>query len=73
MVEPILNNVLKEYKNIKFFNIDIDSAEGQVMITKHAVRSVPTLILFGENNKEIKRIVGLVTEYEIRELLNLPG
>lgn len=69
MQAPILDSLMREYPDIQLFKVDIDSQDGQVLITKHAIKSVPTLILF-KDNKEVKRLSGLVSEYELRSFLN---
>lgn len=70
LFKPVLDNVLASMSNIQVNRIDIDSQEGQVFITKFQVKSVPTLILFGEDRKEIKRLTGVRSEFEIKSWLN---
>ncbi|MFA6073746.1 MAG: thioredoxin [Candidatus Woesearchaeota archaeon] len=56
MLGPIFEELSKEIKNVKFAKVNID--DSQEIASEHAVRGIPTMILF-KNGEEIDRIVGL--------------
>ena len=64
MMEPTLQKVSKEFKEVHFFKINVD--ENQQIASTYAVRSIPTII-FLKNGKEFDRIIGLLNEMEFRE------
>ena len=56
-------------EGIEMESIDLDNAS-PAMISMFGVRSVPTLILVDENNKEIKRRLGSGTQQQLMEWLS---
>lgn len=56
MMKPVLEDVSDKYKGkIRFYQIDIDSAEE--LADKYKIEAVPTMLVF-ENGKEVGRTSG---------------
>ena len=55
-------------KNIKLIEVDID--EYLSAVTEFRVKSIPTLILFDENGKELRRLSGNITPTNLDNFLN---
>lgn len=54
-----------EFKDIDFKSYDIEKDdEGQRIATQHNVKSIPTTILFDENDNVIYKIIGNVSEQD---------
>lgn len=49
--------------------IDIDEKSEDNVLTKYNIHSVPTLILLNDENKEIKRWIGLTKSKDINEYI----
>lgn len=49
--------------------VEMDIDEEMMTAVTYNVRSVPTMILLDENEKEIKRQVGMMTEQQLVEFL----
>lgn len=62
-----VSNYLDE-RNINYE--EINPFDNPMLAMEHKIRTVPTLILFDDNNKEIKRVMGYSVE-QIDELLEL--
>lgn len=67
MLSPIIDEVSKRHKDISFYKIDVDDAEG--VAKEYGIMSIPTLLLFNDG-KLIRREVGFRSEDELEELLN---
>jgi len=66
-----LSKVIQDAKdkiNVEIVEFDID-AEMMTAIN-YGIRSVPTMVLVDDNEKEIKRLNGLVNEQKLLEFLN---
>ena len=65
---PIIEKIEKEYSSkgliVEKYNID----EEKEMAEKHNVMSIPTLILF-KDDQIVDQVVGLVPEAKIREMI----
>jgi thioredoxin-related protein len=62
---------MDEYKNIEFKDIDIeDDEEGETLVQKYQIRSVPTTLLLDENNEVIYKVMGNVTEKDFIMFIN---
>lgn len=62
-MEPIFESVSSDYNYLAtFMKIDVDSNAG--LAAKHNVRAIPTIIIL-KNDKEVDRLVGLVSESEL--------
>ena len=55
LMNPILDEVEKEYSDLTITRIDIDS--DKEMVEKYNIQSVPTYIIL-KNDKEVDRIIG---------------
>ncbi|HHE36609.1 MAG TPA: thioredoxin [Candidatus Woesearchaeota archaeon] len=64
VMEPVLEEVSKEFKDINFFKINVDSNHQPALI--HSVRSIPTII-FLKNGNEVDRIMGVTQEEEFKK------
>lgn len=69
-LEPIFEKVAHDLKhsNINFIKIDVDSAEDELK-EKYEISSIPTLIYFNKEGKEIKKTFGLVTEKDMNNII----
>lgn len=59
--EKVANNT--KYHNINFIKVDVDNAKE--LTSKYEIQSIPTLIYFNKEGKEIKKTFGLVAEKDI--------
>ena len=66
MLAPILENASDEYKDVKFFKVDIDSEPELTMRFK--IMSVPMLIVF-QDGQVVKKSIGLISANELAELI----
>lgn len=66
-LKPTLNNVLKDFPDIKLTIVDCEVDEEETL--KYGIRSMPTLIYL-KDNVEVGRLTGAVPADKIRELLN---
>lgn len=57
---PKMVEISKKFANIKFEEIDIDKDPDSA--EKYSIRSLPTVLLFDENDKVIERIHGYAPE-----------
>ncbi len=64
---PIFEKLSKEYKNIKFGKINIDSA--REIAERFDVMSIPCIIFF-KDGQEVDRIVGFSGEDYLKEKLD---
>lgn len=65
-MKPVFDKLSKIYNNVSFVEVDIDDCEDVVM--GFEVMSVPTLMFF-KNGEFLDRLVGLVKNEDIEELL----
>ena len=61
MQRPILENLSKEYKIVS-----VDTDENEELAYKYKVMSIPCMVLI-KDGKEVKRMVGLHSEEDIKE------
>ena len=62
---------MDEYKDIEFKSIDIENDEdGELMVEKYQIRSVPTIVLLDENNDVIYKLMGNVPLKDFTEIIN---
>ncbi len=67
ILSPIIEELAKKYQGkIKIGKFNVD--EGEEIVTKYQILSVPTLIIF-KDGKEEKRIVGLISKKELEKIL----
>ncbi len=67
MLAPILEQISEENPEIKIIEVNVDEYSNEAK--NYNILSIPTLV-FMENGKEKKRLVGLVSKEEILELFN---
>ena len=67
MFKTVFEKVKKEFNDITFVNIDVDSDKTN-LAKKYGVMSIPTVILFEDGN-EIKRNIGYMNEDEFKLFL----
>lgn len=62
---------MDEYKDIEFKSIDIENDEdGELMVEKYQIRSVPTIVLLDENDDVIYKLMGNVSLKDFIEIIN---
>lgn len=67
-MEPILEEIEEEFKEIlKVVKVDVD--QHKAMAIRFKIKSVPTLILF-KDNEQIWRKSGLLSKRDLREMLS---
>ena len=64
---PVIDEVSKEFTNVYFIKIDIDSFNA--LSSKYGVRSIPTLLYFKDGNK-VKQTSGFKNKQELTAILN---
>ena len=61
----------KELEDFNLVSIDeIDADENEQLCSDYNVKSIPLLILLGEDGKEIARHVGFITKKELIDLID---
>ena len=74
MMEPVLEEIKKEYKgkvNVIFY--DVWTEAGKPYAEKYKIRSIPTQVFLDENGKEYFRHTGFFPKEEIDKLLKRGG
>lgn len=62
---------MEEYSGIEFKSIDIENDEdGELMVEKYQIRSVPTTILADENGDVIYKLMGNVPLKDLIDIIN---
>lgn len=62
---------MEEFKNIEFKEIDIENdEEGETIAEKYQIRSVPTTLLFDEENTLIYKISGNISKEDLITTIN---
>jgi thioredoxin reductase (NADPH) len=62
---------MEEYKDIEFKSIDIENDEdGELMVEKYQVKSVPTTILADKNGDVIYKLMGNVPLKDLTDFIN---
>lgn len=56
--------------NIPHESVDVQSIQGEEIVAKYEVKTVPTLLLVDEEGKVIKRHTGLLRVQELKEFCN---
>lgn len=54
-IKPLYQNYIKDYNNIKYYDVDID--EDEKLTNEMNIKSIPTFV-FLENGKKINELVG---------------
>ena len=61
-MKPIIEKFEQDNTDVSIIKIDAD--DNHSIVSEYEVRSIPTFILIDENDKEIKRIRGALSESE---------
>jgi len=62
---------MDEYKGIEFKSIDIENDEdGELMVEKYQIRSVPTTVLADENGDAIYKLMGNIPLKDFLDVIN---
>ena len=62
---------MEEYKDVTFEDIDIEQHQEMApLFEKLGIRSIPTTVLFDENDEPIYKIMGKVPEKDLIEIIN---
>lgn len=71
ILSPIFHKVsnMNEFKDIDFYDLDIDDPENRELVENYQIRNVPTVIAVDENNEVVRKIVGAVPEYQFVAML----
>lgn len=71
ILSPIFHKVsnMNEFKDIDFYDLDIDDLENRELVENYQIRNVPTVIAVDENNEVVRKIVGAVPEYQFVAML----
>ena len=67
MLSPVVDELSEELKDINFYKLNIDDAEG--VATEYGVMSIPNLLVF-ENGELKKQLVGFKTKDELKKDLS---
>lgn len=59
----------EEYKDIQFSEVDIEK-DNDDNILKYRIESIPTTLIFGDNDKLIYRVTGNVSEKDFVKIIN---
>ena len=72
-MKPIFDKIsqMEKYKSLQFIEYDIETDEdGVELVETFNIKNVPTIVCVDENNHVIRKIIGLVQENTLIELLN---
>ena len=67
MMDPEINQLANEFRDVKFVKIDTD--RNDKIKDQYSIYGLPTL-LYMKNGKEISRTVGLTTQGTVRNNIN---
>jgi thioredoxin-like negative regulator of GroEL len=67
MLKPILDDLAKDFKSVRFFGVDV---EKQTFLTTHfEITGVPTIMFFVDGICA-KKVVGLIAKIEVKKILD---
>lgn len=66
MLEPILEELSKENKNVKFVSINVDNNGS--LAQKQGIQSIPCVVFF-KNGQEVNRNIGFMSKSTFEEIL----
>lgn len=72
VMAPIFKKISKmdEFKDIEFIAYDIEEDEkGVELVEEFHIRNVPTIVIVGKNGEPIRKIIGLVQEQELINII----
>jgi len=69
--EEIVKRVLPDYysKGLSYSKIRIKTSEGKNLSVRYNIKSTPTALILDDSGKEIKRIVGVPSEDNLRRTI----
>jgi thioredoxin 1 len=70
---PIFHKISKidKYRTLQFIEYDIEKdEEGIELVETFNIKSVPTVVCVNENGQVVRKIIGLVQENTLTEVLN---
>lgn len=67
MVAPVIEELSKEYEDVKFFGLDVDSNPN--IAVQQSIRNIPAIVFF-KNGQPIDRIVGAVPKTQIKNKID---
>lgn len=71
-MEPVVEKLKGEHKDVAFKKYDIDTSEGKKMADKFGVSAIPTFIFIDESGSVLSKRVGVISEAEfIKEIEKL--
>lgn len=65
----IVSKNLEQINNVEIEDIDVIDSENEELILKYNIRSVPTIIVLGEDNEVQAEFKGIVPINKIKEVL----
>lgn len=72
VMAPIFKKIseMDEFKDIEFIAYDIEEDEkGVELVEEFHIRNVPTIVIVGKNGEPIRKIIGLVQEQELINII----
>ena len=51
-------------------NVDVDSEQGEELVSKYKVRGIPTLLLVNDEDHVINRYTGVMNVEELKDFVN---
>ena len=66
-IAPVIEELSKEYENVKFGKLDIDGSRATAM--KYDVQSIPTLIIY-KDGEVVQRAMGAQPKSKLAELID---
>ena len=67
ILAPIIEDLSKNMKDVKFVKIDVD--DNAELASKHKIHSIPCLVIF-KDGKEVDRIIGAQSADYIEQRIN---
>lgn len=71
ILSPIFHKVseMNEFKNIDFYDLDIDDPDNEEIVRNYQIRNIPTILCIDENNEIVRKIVGAVPENQLISMI----
>ncbi len=70
-MEPIVNGLTKEFKEVRVLKVDIVSAQGDALAGRFGVEMVPTFLALSADGVEVDRAVGFQPPARLRQMFAL--
>ena len=64
MMHPVIEEIEKQYEDLKVIRIDVDQQED--LAREYKVMSIPTLFLF-KDGKEVEKVIGFTPKQKLEE------